>query len=43
MVSSAGLDEEGKALLEANAQERELMEAEIQELRERSVSRDVIV
>ena len=37
-ISSAGLDEEGKALLEANAQERELMEAEIVELRERSVS-----
>lgn len=40
-ISSAGLDEEGKALLEANAAERELMETEIQELRERSERRKV--
>jgi len=38
-ISSAGLDEAAKELLEANAQEREQMSQEIQELRERSERR----
>jgi len=38
-ISSAGLDEAAKELLEANAAEREMMGAEIQELRERSERR----
>jgi len=38
-ISSAGLDEAAKELLETNAQEREAMASEIQELRERSERR----
>jgi len=38
-VSSEGLDEEAKELLEANAQERDMMAQEIEELRARSEQR----